>query len=205
MCSSDLGMPHHTMDPVPVACQLVMAYQTIISRNLRPIDAGVVSVSMFHAGEAVNVIPPQVELQGTVRTFSIAVLDAIEQRMRTMAEHITAAAGMTATFSFTRNYPPTINSTEEANFARQVMVDLLGEQKVLTQEPSMGAEDFSFMLEAKPGCYAHLANGDGTHRDVGHGAGPCMLHNASYDFNDDLLPLGASYWVRLAQAWLKRP
>ena len=199
------GMPHHTLDPVPVGCQLVGAFQTIVSRNLKPIDAGVVSVSMFHAGEAVNVIPHQVELQGTVRTFSIAVLDAIESRMQTMTEHICASAGMTATFTFKRNYPPTINSSAEAQFARQVMVDLLGQDKVLVQEPSMGAEDFSFMLQVKPGCYAHLANGDGDHREVGHGGGPCMLHNASYDFNDALLSAGASYWVRLAQGWLAKP
>ena len=199
------GMPHQTLDPVPVGCQLVSAFQTIVSRNLKPIDAGVVSVSMFHAGEAVNVIPHQVELQGTVRTFSIAVLDAIESRMQTMTEHICASAGMTATFTFKRNYPPTINSSAEAQFARQVMVELLGQDKVLVQEPSMGAEDFSFMLQVKPGCYAHLANGDGDHREVGHGGGPCMLHNASYDFNDALLSTGASYWVRLAQGWLAKP
>jgi hippurate hydrolase len=197
------AMPHNALDPVPVACQLVQAFQTIISRNLKPIDAGVISVTMIHTGEATNVIPNRCELQGTVRTFSLAVLDQIEQRMRLMTEHICAASGLRADFEFKRNYPPTINSAAEADFARQVMAEMVGADQVLAQEPTMGAEDFSFMLQAKPGCYAFIANGDGDHRALGHGGGPCMLHNPSYDFNDDLLPLGATYWVRLAQAWLK--
>jgi hippurate hydrolase len=196
------AMPHNALDPVPVACQLVQAFQTIISRNLKPIDAGVISVTMIHAGEATNVIPNACELQGTVRTFSLAVLDQIEQRMRVLTEHLCAASNLRADFEFRRNYPPTINSAAEADFARQVMADLVGDARVLVQEPTMGAEDFSFMLQAKPGCYAFIANGDGDHRALGHGGGPCMLHNPSYDFNDELLPLGATYWVRLAEAWL---
>lgn len=198
------AMPHNALDPVPVACQLVTAFQTIVSRTLKPIDAGVVSVTMVHAGEATNVIPDEVELQGTVRTFSIEVLDQIEQRMRDLVEHSCAAAGMRASFSFHRNYPPTINSAAEVELARQVMASVVGADKVMVQEPTMGAEDFSFMLQVKPGCYAFLANGDGSHRSTGHGGGPCMLHNASYDFNDEVLPLGATYWVRLAQAWFRQ-
>ena len=197
------AMPHNALDPVPVACQLVQSFQTIISRNLKPIEAGVISVTMIHAGEATNVIPNTCELQGTVRTFSIEVLDQIEQRMRVMTEHLCAASNLRADFAFKRNYPPTINSAAEANFARQVMADLVGAGQVLAQEPTMGAEDFSFMLQAKPGCYVFIGNGDGDHRTPGHGGGPCMLHNPSYDFNDELLPLGATYWVRLAEAWLK--
>jgi amidohydrolase len=197
------AMPHNALDPVPVACQLVQSFQTIISRKLKPIDAGVISVTMIHAGEASNVIPNTCALQGTVRTFSIAVLDQIEQGMRVMTEHLCAASGLRADFEFRRNYPPTINSAAEAEFARQVMTGIVGADQVLAQEPTMGAEDFSFMLQAKPGCYAFIANGDGDHRALGHGGGPCMLHNPSYDFNDDLLPLGATYWVRLAEAWLK--
>ncbi|MDO9143987.1 M20 aminoacylase family protein [Rhodoferax sp.] len=197
------AMPHNALDPVPVACQLVQSFQTIISRNLKPIEAGVISVTRIHAGEATNVIPNRCELQGTVRTFSLAVLDQIEQRMRTMTEHVCAASGLHADFEFKRNYPPTINSAAEADFARQVMAEIVGADQVLVQEPTMGAEDFSFMLQAKPGCYAFIANGDGDHRALGHGGGPFMLHNPSYDFNDDLLPIGATYWVRLAEAWLK--
>jgi len=197
------AMPHNALDPVPVACQLVQSFQTIISRNVKPIDAGVISVTMIHAGSATNVIANVCELQGTVRTFSIDVLDMIEQRMRLMTEHICAASGLHADFEFKRNYPPTINSAAEAEFCRQVMSSVVGADNVQAQEPTMGAEDFSYMLQAKPGCYAFIANGDGDHRDMGHGGGPCMLHNPSYDFNDDLLPLGATYWVRLAEKWLK--
>ncbi|MDD2882242.1 MAG: M20 family metallopeptidase [Rhodoferax sp.] len=198
------AMPHNALDPVPVACQLVQSFQTIISRVKKPIDAGVISVTMIHAGSATNVIPNSCELQGTVRTFSLEVLDLIEERMRVMTQHTCAASGMTAEFEFKRNYPPTINSEPEAEFCRQVMASIVGADKVQAQEPTMGAEDFSYMLQAKPGCYAFIANGDGDHRDIGHGGGPCMLHNASYDFNDDLLPLGATYWVRLAERWLAK-
>jgi len=158
---------------------------------------------MIHAGEATNVIPNTVELQGTVRTFSLEVLDLIEQRMREMSGQLCAAFGMKADFAFKRNYPPTLNSAAEAAFCRQVMADIVGADQVQTQEPTMGAEDFSYMLQAKPGCYAFIANGDGDHRAIGHGGGPCMLHNPSYDFNDALLPLGATYWVRLAERWLQ--
>ncbi len=197
------AMPHNALDPVTVACQLVQAFQTIISRNKKPVDAGVISVTMIHAGEATNVIPDSCELQGTVRTFSIEVLDLIEQRMRQIAQHTCAAFDMRCEFEFVRNYPPTINSVAEAEFARQVMVSIVGAANVSVQEPTMGAEDFSYMLLAKPGCYCFIANGDGAHRESGHGGGPCMLHNASYDFNDELIPLGATYWVRLAEEWLK--
>jgi hippurate hydrolase len=196
------AMPHTTIDPVPVACQLVLAYQTIVSRNVRPIDAAVVSVTMVHAGEATNVIPDTVELQGTVRTFSLGLLDQVEQRMRDITQHLAAAHGVQVEFEFVRNYPPTINTHAEAEFARKVMAQVVGNERVLEQEPTMGAEDFAYMLQAKPGCYAFLYNGDGSHRDLGHAGGPCTLHNPSYDFNDALIPLGATYWVRLAEAWL---
>ncbi|MDR7306158.1 M20 aminoacylase family protein [Rhodoferax saidenbachensis] len=196
------AMPHNAIDPVVVACQMVQGFQTIISRNKKPIDAGVISVTMIHTGEATNVIPDHCEIQGTVRTFTIEVLDMIEQRMRDLARHTSAAFGTTCAFEFVRNYPPTINAPKEAEFARKVMASIVGEENVLVQEPTMGAEDFAYMLQAKPGCYSFIANGDGAHRDMGHGGGPCMLHNPSYDFNDELLPLGATYWVRLAEQWL---
>ena len=196
------ALPHTTLDPVPVACQMVQAFQTIITRNKKPIDAGVISVTMIHAGEATNVVPDRCELQGTVRTFTLEVLDMIEARMRQIAEHTCAAQGLTCTFEFLRNYPPTINAAAEAEFAKEVMTDLVGLDQVLVQEPTMGAEDFAYMLQAKPGAYCFIGNGDGDHRSVGHGAGPCTLHNPSFDFNDALLPLGASYWVRLVERWL---
>jgi hippurate hydrolase len=196
------AMPNHSIDPVPVACQLVQAFQTIISRNKKPIDAGVLSVTMIHTGEATNVIPDFCEIQGTVRTFTLEVLDLIEARMRKITAHLCTAFGCTSEFQFERNYPPTINSAAEAAFARSVLSAIVGPEHVQDQEPTMGAEDFSYMLLAKPGAYCFIANGEGEHRDIGHGGGPCMLHNPSYDFNDALIPLGASYWVRLVEEWL---
>jgi amidohydrolase len=196
------AMPHNTIDPVPVACQMVQAFQTVVSRNLKPIDAGVISVTMIHAGHASNVIPDSCELRGTVRTFKMDVLDAIEARMRQVAEHVCLAHGATCEFQFDRKYPATVNSASEAEFARAVMTTLVGADKVLVQEPTMGAEDFAYMLQAKPGAYCFIGNGDGVHREMGHGEGPCTLHNPSYDFNDELIPLGGTYWVRLVEAWL---
>ncbi len=199
------AMPHLGIDPVPAACQMVQAFQTIISRNKRPIDTGVISVTMIHTGEATNVIPENCVMEGTVRSFTIEVLDMLERRMREVAEHTAAAFECTCEFEFVRNYPPTINHPAETDFVRQVMGDIVGAENVLDFEPTMGAEDFSFFLQHKPGCYVLIGNGDGQHREGGHGLGPCMLHNPSYDFNDDLIPLGATLWVRLAQAWLSRP
>ncbi len=202
---SHAALPHNGIDPVPVACQLVQAFQTITTRNKKPVDAGVISVTMINAGEATNVVPDFCVIQGTVRTFSIEVLDLIENRMKQITENLCAAFDAKPEFHFNRNYPPTINSAAEANFARQVMEGIVGKDNVMTQEPTMGAEDFSFMLQAKPGAYCFIANGDGSHREMGHGAGPCMLHNPSYDFNDDLIPLGGTYWVELATQWLANP
>ncbi len=202
--SGHAALPHNTIDPVPVACQMVQAFQTIITRNKKPIDTAVISVTMIHAGEATNVVPDTCEIQGTVRTFTTPVLDLIERRMRQIAEHLCAAHDCACEFAFERNYPPTINAAREANFAREVMADIVGADNVQVQEPTMGAEDFAYMLQAKPGAYCFIGNGDGAHREIGHGGGPCMLHNTSYDFNDDLIPLGATYWVRLAEAWFAR-
>ncbi|MFM7026978.1 MAG: M20 aminoacylase family protein [Limnohabitans sp.] len=201
---SHAALPHNGIDPVLIACQMVQGFQTIITRNKKPVDAGVISVTMIHAGEATNVVPDSCELQGTVRTFTMDVLDLIESRMQLIATSVSAAFGAQCAFAFERNYPPTVNTAAEAAFARDVMNDIVGEANVLVQEPTMGAEDFSYMLQAKPGAYVFIANGDGAHREMGHGAGPCTLHNPSYDFNDDLIPLGGTYWVQLAQRWLGR-
>jgi amidohydrolase len=202
---SHAALPHNGIDPVPVACQMVQAFQTIITRNRRPVDPGVISVTMIHAGEATNVVPDACELQGTVRTFSLELIDLIEQRMRAIAEHTCAAFGAQCEFEFRRNYPPTINHPAETEFARRVLGQVVGADNVLEYEPTMGSEDFSFFLQAKPGCYFVIGNGDGTHREGGHGLGPCMLHNPSYDFNDELIPLGATAWVRIAEEWLAAP
>jgi hippurate hydrolase len=196
------AMPHLGLDPVPAACQMVQAFQTIVSRNMRPIDTGVISVTMIHTGEATNVIPEMCVLEGTVRAFTTEVLDLIERRMKTVAEATCAAFECSCEFQFVRNYPPTINHAAETEFARRLLGDVVGPDNVHDFEPTMGAEDFSYYLQAKPGCYFLIGNGDGAHRHGGHGLGPCMLHNPSYDFNDDLIPLGATAWVRLAEAWL---
>ena len=197
------ALPHNGIDPVLIACQMVQAFQTIISRNKKPVDAGVISVTMINAGEATNVVPDHCELQGTVRTFSVEVLDMMEQRMRDIAAHTCAAFGATCSFEFERNYPPTINHPAESEFAREVMADIVGADHVRVQEPTMGAEDFSYMLLDKPGAYCFIGNGEGVHREIGHGEGPCTLHNPNYDFNDRIIPLGATYWVKLVEAWLR--
>jgi amidohydrolase len=202
---SHAAMPHLGIDPVPVACQIVQAFQTIVSRNKQPIDPGVISVTMIHTGEATNVVPDSCEMQGTVRTFTVELLDLFEKRMREVVEHTCAAFGAECDFEFKRNYPPTINHPAETAFVRQVMAEVVGPENVQEFEPTMGAEDFSYFLQEKPGCYFLIGNGDGSHRVGGHGLGPCMLHNPSYDFNDELIPLGATLWVRLAQAWLAAP
>ncbi|MCD6665769.1 MAG: M20 family metallopeptidase [Hydrogenophaga sp.] len=199
------ALPHNGIDPVPVACQMVQAFQTIITRNKKPVDAGVISVTMIHTGEATNVVPDSCEIQGTVRTFTYEVLDLIERRMQEIAQHTAAAFGATVDFKFKRNYPPTVNHAAETAFARRVLQDIVGPEGVLNQEPTMGAEDFAYMLQEKPGCYLFIGNGDGAHRGSyeggGHDAGPCTLHNPHYDFNDDLIPLGATFWVRLVEDW----
>jgi len=199
------AMPHNGIDPLPVACQMVQSFQTIITRNKRPIDAGVISVTMIRAGEATNVSPDSCELQGTVRTFTLEVLEMIERRMRQVAEATCQAFEATCEFEFRRNYPPTINHPKETEFAHDVLSTLVGAHNVQEFEPTMGAEDFSYFLLQKPGCYFLIGNGDGSHRSDGHGSGPCMLHNPNYDFNDDLIPLGGSMWVRLAETWLNAP
>ena len=200
---SHAALPHNGVDPIVVASQMVQAFQNIITRNKKPVDAGVISVTMIHAGHATNVIPDSCEMQGTVRTFTLEVLDLIERRMKEVAEHICAANEARCEFEFVRNYPPTINHVKEAAFMREVMGEMVGTGNVIDQEPTMGAEDFSFMLQEIPGAYGFIANGDGAHREMGHGAGPCTLHNPSYDFNDELIPLGGSLWVKMVEKWFQ--
>ena len=198
------AQPHKGIDPIMIAVQIAQSWQTIITRNRNPLDAGVLSITQIHAGSATNIIPDEATLIGTVRTFSTEVLDLIESRMRNIAQHTAAAFDATVDFRFHRNYPALINHAKETAFAIEVMKSVVGEERVDAQvEPTMGAEDFAFMLQEMPGCYVFIGNGEGGHRSVGHGLGPCNLHNASYDFNDELLPLGATFWVRLAETFLR--
>jgi hippurate hydrolase len=199
------AQPHKGIDPIMIAVQIAQSWQTIITRNKSPLDSGVLSITQIHAGSATNIIPDEATLIGTVRTFTTEVLDLIETRMRTIAEHTAAAFDAKVDFQFKRNYPPLINHAEEAAFAAEVMKGVVGEKNVNAEvEPTMGAEDFAFMLQEKRGCYVFIGNGEGDHRVAGHGLGPCNLHNPSYDFNDELLPIGATYWVKLAEAYLRQ-
>ncbi len=202
---SHAAQPHMSIDPVMTAIQIAQSWQTIVSRNKSPLDSAVLSITQIHAGSATNVIPNEATLIGTVRTFSVEVLDLIEQRMHDIAAHTAAAFEAQVEFRFKRNYPALINHSKETAFAVEVMQAIAGAQNVNAQvEPTMGAEDFAYLLQRMPGCYVFIGNGEGEHRDVGHGLGPCNLHNPSYDFNDDLLPIGATYWVRLAEAFLSK-
>jgi len=202
---SHAALSYLGVDPVPVACQIVMAWQTIVSRNLRAMEAAVISATMIHAGEAMNVIADSASIKGTVRTLSDDAVTLIERRMREVAEGICAAHGATCEFEFNRGYPVTVNHVAETAFVQRVLGGIVGEANVKPFEPTMGSEDFSFFLRALPGCYFMIGNGDGAHREHGHGLGPCTLHNPSYDFNDDLIPLGATAWVRIAETWLNTP
>jgi amidohydrolase len=198
------AMPHLTVDPVLVAAHIVQALQGIVTRTRNPIDPAVLSVTMIHAGDATNVIPDVATIGGTVRTFDQAVTDLFERRIRQVADLTAQAHGANATVQFQRTYPPTVNHPAQAEFAAQVADGIVGADHVVRNvDPTLGAEDFSFMLRARPGAYLFIGNGDGAHRDTGHGAGPCTLHNASYDFNDELIPIGGTFWIRLAEEFLR--
>ncbi|RMX10480.1 amidohydrolase [Vandammella animalimorsus] len=196
------AMPHLAVDPIVVAGQLIGALQSIVSRSKPPLESAVVSVTTLQAGDTFNVIAEQCRMGGTVRAYTEPVLDMIEQRMRELVEFTARAHGASGQLEFNRIYPATVNHEAQTAFAQAVLQELVGPQRVLRQAPIMAAEDFAFMLQKIPGCYAFIGNGDGSHRLDGHGEGPCLVHNPSYDFNDAILPLGASYLARLAERWL---
>jgi hippurate hydrolase len=197
------ALPHNGADPVFAITQLASALQSIITRNKKPVDTAVLSITQIHAGFASNVIPNDAWLGGTIRTFTTPVLDLLEQRLREIAQGTALTFNCTAEVDFQRNYPPLINHHQETLFAQSVIKQQFGEDQFIDSvEPTMGSEDFAFMLEKVPGCYVFIGNGEGDHRLAGHGLGPCHLHNPCYDFNDHLLPIGASYWAHLARAYL---
>ena len=188
------ALPDQCIDPIVVASQVVSALQTITSRNTHPVDSVVISVTQIHAGDAYNVIPDSVRMHGTVRTFQTETRAKIPSSMLRVAEGVCAAYGTTCELNYMSGYPTTINSVPETEISAKAVVDLVGEDKIiLNPTPSMGAEDFSYMLEARPGCYVWLGIGPGK------GEAGCMLHSSRYDFNDDVLPTGASYWVKLVE------
>ncbi|MEP7180818.1 MAG: M20 aminoacylase family protein [Betaproteobacteria bacterium] len=189
------AMPYEGKDPMLFVAHAISALQTIVARNLHPLDAGVVSVTQVHGGDTWNVIPQEVVLRGTVRTFRRDVQELIEQRLRTIVAGIAATFEMSATVRYERRYPATVNSEAEARHAIAAATAVVGAANVDTDPvPEMGSEDFAFMLEAKPGCYVWLGSG--------RGAQTPGLHNPHYDFNDDALAVGASYWVTLAEQQL---
>ncbi|HIG36825.1 MAG TPA: amidohydrolase [Oceanospirillaceae bacterium] len=198
------AMPHLGADPLLVSCQLVQALQSIVTRSVDPQESVVLSVTKIHCGDATNIIADDCIIEGTVRCFSEHSLQCVEDRMGKICIDLCAAFECDGVLDFERSYPATINHEAQVEFVREVAVDLLGEDQVVPFTPTMGSEDFSFYLIQKPGCYFAIGNGLGGHRDQGHGIGPCMLHNPSYDFNDALIPIGASLWVKLVQARLNK-
>ncbi len=191
------AMPHQNVDPVVIAAELVGALQSIASRNTHPVEPVVVSVTQIHGGDAYNVIPPSMVLRGTVRAYRDEVMDLAEARMRQVVDGVTMAHGGRGEVDFRRGYPATINHEAETEVAAQVAAALVGADKVdRNPTPSMGGEDFAYMLNARPGSYVWIGNGAA---DAG-----AMLHNPGYDFNDEVLPLGASYWSKLVEAELPR-
>ncbi|MEO9599504.1 M20 aminoacylase family protein [Parasphingorhabdus sp.] len=190
------AMPDQTVDPVLIAAQLVTALQSVVSRNIDPMQSAVLSVTRIESGDTYNVIPETATLAGTVRYFDLADQQLIETRIHTLCTDIAKAFGGTAEVNYRYGYPPTINSNEETDLCLSVLRDTFGDAAVdANPTPLMAGEDFAFMLQERPGCYIWAGNGaEGPHA--------CMVHNPAYDFNDDLIPLGARYWVSLARAAL---
>ena len=188
--------PYQTIDPVVVAAHIITAIQSIVSRNVRAIDSAVVSICAMHAGDpgAMSVVPGKATLVGTVRTFSPEVQDMVERRLNELCSAVALGFGATAAVHYERIYPATINSFDETRFAADVATSLVGADQVERDlEPSMGSEDFSFMLQVKPGAYMRIGQG------AENGVGSCLLHNTRYDFNDDILPLGSALHAGLVE------
>ncbi len=186
------AMPEQGIDPIVVASQLVIALQTVVARNIHPCEAAVVSVTQIHGGEALNAIADAAVLRGTIRTFTSAVQERVERSIERLAAGTASAFGANASVVFEHRYPPTVNAPAETALCRAVAAEVFGAERVRSKElPSMGAEDFAYMLEKKPGCYVWAGNGAGE--------GGCTLHNPHFDFNDNIIVLGINYWLRLAQ------
>ncbi|HEX2117194.1 MAG TPA: M20 aminoacylase family protein [Alphaproteobacteria bacterium] len=191
------ALPHLGIDPVVVAANLVNALQSIASRATDPIESVVVSVTQIHGGDTWNVIPDEVVVRGTTRAFAPKVHKSIEPSIRRIAEGVCAAFGAKMEMRYEYGYPPLVNDEKQTQWAVQIAGEIVGPDNVNpSYEPTMGGEDFAFMLQAKPGAYIFIGNGSGE--------GGCYLHNPHYDFNDEALPLGASYWARLVERTLPK-
>ncbi|WP_179402026.1 M20 aminoacylase family protein [Burkholderia guangdongensis] len=190
------AMPHKARDPMSAAGTIIVALQTIIGREVNSQDAAVITVGSVQAGETFNVIPETVEMKVSVRALNPDVRALIERRIKELVKGQADSFGLTADVQYDHGYPVLVNYPEPTEFATEIARQMLGDARIETDTlPVMGSEDFAFMLEARPGCYAFIGNGVGS-------KGGCMVHNPGYDFNDDILAIGASYWVRLAEAWL---
>ena len=187
--------PETGVDAVMVGVQIASTLQTIVSRNVRPVDTAVLSITQFHAGDAYNVIPQTARLSGTVRAFSKDVMALVEQNMRRVADGVAASMGASARVDFRVNFAPLVNDPEQAEFAAAICAELVGADKV-DRAPAlvMASEDFSYMLEQVPGCFINIGNGDAE--------GGCEVHNPAYDFNDAAIPLGASFFARAVERYL---
>lgn len=180
--------PHKAIDTVLVGCAVVNALQHIVSRNVDPLESAVISIPMFQAGHTDNVIPQTAHLRGTARSFSTQVRDQLEKRIGEVVEHTAKAHGAKATVTYKRDYPVVVNTPKEAEFASKVASEIVSESHVKPAIPVMGAEDFAFMLEKRPGAFIFMGNGNSAN-----------LHHPAYDFNDKAIPFGTSYWVRLIE------
>ena len=189
---SHAARPHQGIDPVVVGAQIVNQAQTIVARSVDPIKSGLISICQFHAGSADNVIPQTAILRGTARSLLPEVRDTLENRLRQIVEGTAKAYGAKATLTYNRHYPVTRNHAQQTDFAVAVAGEVVGRERVDADTPPlMGGEDFSFMLEARPGAFIFIGNGD-----------TAGLHHPAYDFNDDVIPVGASFWARLVETAL---
>ena len=183
------AFPQNTVDPVMIAAQLIVALQTIVSRNVDPMRSAVLSVTMMRAGEAFNIIPQSVHLTGTVRTLDEAVRDLMEARLKSVSQNLAATFGAKAEVTYRRGYPVTVNTANQTANAAEIAGAVAGVDNVNTGvDPTMGGEDFSYMLQARPGAFIFLGNGPTS-----------QLHSDTYDFNDEIIPAGVSYWVKLVE------
>jgi len=181
--------PHHAVDPVAIAAQLIVTLQTLVSRNVDPMRSAVLSVTMFHAGDAFNIIPQRVELAGTVRTLDEEVRALMEERLKAVTIGLVTTLGGKAAVNYQRGYPVTVNAAEAVDYAAAVAGSVAGPERVdANTDPSMAGEDFSYMLQARPGAFVFLGTGEGPE-----------LHSDTYDFDDEVIPVGVSYWVRLVE------
>ncbi len=197
------AMPNLSIDPVFTAIQICESIQGIITRMKRPIDPAVLSICKIEAGTAYNVVPDHATILGTVRTFDDKVTDMIEEKLAQVSANVARAFGAEAKLTFTRQYSAVVNTPACVDQVKEAVRELFGEETLHEQEPVMPSEDFADYLRTTPGAFFFVGSGDGSHREAGHGDGPCLLHNSSYDFNDACLPMAASVFAKVTENYLR--